>query len=288
MTPPVASTPASSSTSSRAPALAAWFFALALFAPVLAWLVHIWSTSVYDAHGALVPFIAFAMILVRRRALAAVPRAPSGAGLWLVSAGVLLLLAGLLMDFNMLGGIALVITIMGLVWTLWGRATLWQLSFPLVFLLLMLPLNYPLEIFAGYPLRVLSVKLTSAMLRLGGLDVTVQGTLITTPQFQVAIESPCSGLKTLSALLMTGLVLAHFLHPRWRERALLLLLIPPVAIVANAIRNMVIVLLGHYRGREVAMGALHTFSGLLVFLLAVALLILISEALQWRRASTSA
>ena len=242
----------------------------------------------YDAHGALVPLITLAMILGRRRALAAVPRAPAGAGLWLVSAGILLLLAGLLMDFNMLGGLALVIAIMGMVWTLWGRAMLWQLSFPLGFLLLMLPLNYPLEIFAGYPLRVLSVKLTAAMLHLGGLNAEVQGTLITTTQFQVAIESPCSGLKTLSALLMTGLVLAHFLHPRWRERALLLLLIPPVAIVANAIRNMVIVLLGHYRGREVAMGALHTFSGLLVFLLAVALLILISEVIQWRRPSTSA
>jgi exosortase len=273
---------------SRAPALVAWFFALALFAPVLGWLAHIWSTSIYDAHGVLVPFIAAVMVFSRRRDLAAAPHAPAGAGLWLVAAGAGLLLAALLMDFKLLGGVALVLTLAGLVWALWGGAALRTLAFPLGFLLLMLPLNYPLEIFAGFPLRVLSVKLTAALLHLGGLDVTVEGTLIATSQFQVAIESPCSGLKTLSALLMTGLVLAFFLHPRWRERAVILLLIPPVAIVANAVRNMVIVLLGHYRGREVAMGALHTFSGLLVFLLAVALLILISEALQWRRTSTSA
>ena len=278
----------SAATAPRTLALVAWFVALALFAPVIGWLVHTWSTSIYDAHGALVPFIAALMVLSRRRALAAAPCAPAAAGLWLVAAGALLLLASLLMDFNLLGGGALVITLAGLIWSLWGRAALQALAFPLGFLLLMLPLNYPLEIFAGFPLRVLSVKLTAGLLRLIGMDVTVQGTLIATTQFHVAIESPCSGLKTLSALLMTGLVLAFFLHPRWRDRAVILLLIPPVAIVANAVRNMTITLIGHYHGREAAMGSLHNFSGLLVFLLAVILLIFISEALLWRRASTSA
>jgi len=276
------------SSPSRSLALCAWFLAVALFAPVIAWLVRTWSTSIYDAHGVLVPFIAAVMVFSRRRAWAGSPHAPANAGLWLVAAGALLLLAALLMDFNLLGGVALIITLAGLVWSLWGGSLLKQLLFPLAFLLLMLPLNYPMEIFAGFPLRMLSVKLTAAMLRFSGMDVTVQGTLIATSQFQVAIESPCSGLKTLSALLMTGLVLAYFLHPRWRDRAVILLAIPPVAIVANAVRNMTITLIGHYHGREAAMGSLHSFSGLLVFLLAVTLLIFISEALLWRKTSTSA
>jgi len=278
----------SPASSPRTLALFAWFLAVALFAPVIGWLVHVWSTSVYDAHGVLVPFIAVIMVLSQRRAWAVTPRAPAGAGLWLVAAGALLLLAALLMDFNLLGGVALIVTLAGLAWSLWGGALLQQLAYPLAFLLLMLPLNYPMEIFAGFPLRILSVKLTAAMLRFSGLAVTVQGTLITTSHFQVAIESPCSGLKTLSALLMTGLVLAYFLHPRWRDRAVILVAIPPVAIVANAVRNMTITLIGHYHGRAAAMGSLHAFSGLLVFLLAVTLLIFISEALLWRKKSSAA
>lgn len=269
----------------RKKALLSGFIALALFAPVISWLVHIWNTSTYDAHGMLVPFIAAVMVYSRRKALACTPRAPSGAGLGLVTLGVLLLLAALLMDFNLLGGVALIITMAGLVWALWGSATVRVLAFPLGFLLLMLPLNYPLEIFAGFPLRVLSVKLTAGLLRLIGLDVTVQGTLIATAQFQVAIESPCSGLKTLSALLMSGLVLAFFLHDGWRARTLIVLLIPPVAVLANAVRNTTITLIGHYHGREAAMGFLHNFSGLAVFVLAVALLILFSELILWRKAS---
>jgi len=278
----------SAATAPRTLALVAWFVALALFAPVIGWLVHIWSTSIYDAHGVLVPFIAAIMVLSRRGALTAAPRAPAGTGLGLVALGALLLLAALLMDFNLLGGVALVVTLAGLIWSLWGGAVLKALVFPLGFLLLMLPLNYPLEIFAGFPLRVLSVKLTAGLLRLIGMDVTVQGTLISTTQFHVAIESPCSGLKTLSALLMTGLVLAFFLHRGWRARALILLLIPPVAILANAVRNMTITLIGHHYGRDAAMGFLHNFSGMAVFILAVVLLIIFSELILWRRKSISA
>jgi len=107
---------------SRTLALVAWFVALALFAPVIAWLVQVWSTSVYDAHGVLVPFIAGVMVLSRRRVLAGTAMAPTGAGLWLVLCGALLLLAALLMNFNLLGGVALVVMLAGLVWTLWGRA----------------------------------------------------------------------------------------------------------------------------------------------------------------------
>jgi exosortase len=271
----------------RPMALITCFVALALFAPVFGWLIHTWSTSIYDMHGIIVPFIAGVMIFSRRRELAGTPAAPSGMGLWLVVCGSVLLLVSLLMNLHLLGGLALVVTLAGMVWTWWGGAVAAKLAFPLGFLLLMLPLNYPLEIFAGFPLRVLSVKLTAALLRLIGVDVLVQGTLLATSQFQLAIESPCSGLKTLSALLMTGLVLAFFLHQGWRARLVLLVLIPPVAIVANAVRNMTITLLGHYRGPEAAMGAMHTFSGLIVFLLAVALLILFSELILWRGKSNS-
>ena len=260
-----------------------WLLLLILFAPVIRWFVTTWSTSIYDAHGALVPLIVGVMLWSRRRNLASEPRQPDFAGLWLLGAAVLLLLLAMLMDFNMLGGVAFIIAVAGMIWTLQGVRWLRAAIFPVSFLLFMLPLNYPLEIFAGFPLRLLSVKLTAALLRLTGLEVTVQGTLLATSNFQVAIESPCSGLKTLSALLMVGLVLSFFLRHRLYERMVLLLLIPVVAVLANAVRNMVITLLGHFYGREYALGFLHSFSGLAVFLLAVALLILFSELLLWRR-----
>jgi len=266
---------------------AAWLLVIALFAPVISWLVRIWTMSIYDAHGALVPLLVVGMIFAQRSVLAVTPRAPDIAGFALTGAGLLLLLQALLMNCNLLGGVALVAVVAGMVWTLWGRAVLRLLAFPLVFLLLMLPLNYPLEILLGFRLRLLATKLSAMFLTLLGLKINVHGTIIATSQFAVAIESPCSGLKTLSALLLAGIVLAYFQHKSWWQRGLIVLLVPPVALLANALRNTAIILIGHNYGQPAAMGWLHAFSGLMTFLLAVALLILISETLLWRRKPAS-
>ena len=265
----------------------AWLLFGLLFQPVLRWLIHIWTHSGYDAHGALVPFVAAGMIWSRKPALQRAPHAPKPAGLLLAGAGLLLLLASQLTNFNLLGGLALVVAAAGMVWTLWGDAVARLLSFPLAFLLLMLPINYPLEILLGFPLRMLSTRLSAMLLGWLGVATTIHGTIITTARFAVSIESPCSGLKTLSALLLAGLMVAFFLHKRVWHRVLILLLIAPVALAANALRNTTIILIGHNYGEAAAMGWLHAFSGLAVFLLSLLLLVLISEILLWRRKPAS-
>lgn len=270
------------------PAGLAWLTVIALFAPIISWLVQTWTSSVYDAHGALVPLLAGSMVLTQRRALASAPRAPDNAGLALTGAGLVILLLALLMNFNLMGGVALVVVVTGMAWSLWGRTVVRLLAYPLGMLFLMLPLNYPLEIAIGFRLRLLATKLSSLLLGWLGLPIEVHGTIISTSRFAVAIESPCSGLKTLSALLLAGLVLAYFLHRRWWERGLIALLVFPVALVANAIRNTTIILIGHNYGRAAAMGWLHEFSGMATFLLAVLILILTSEILLWRRKLASA
>ena len=266
---------------------AAWLLLIFLFAPVVSWLVKTWTVSMYDAHGALAPLLAGGMILTRRRELAALPCASDARGLCLAGAGIMILLTALLMNFNMLGGVALIVTLAGMIWTLCGAAVLRLLAFPLAFLLLMLPLNYPLEVVLGFRLRLLATQVSTLFLSWVGIPVEVQGTVISTSQFSVAIESPCSGLKTLSALLLAGMTQAFFLHKRWWERGVILLLVPPVALLVNAMRNTVIVLIGHYYGESAAMGWLHGFSGVMTFLLAMVILIVFSEVLLWRRKSAS-
>ena len=85
--------------------LVAWLFFSIMFAPVLTWLVQIWGTSLYDAHGAVVPFLVAGMLFSRKRELAGAPHTPDPTGLALTGAGVLLLLTSLLVGFNMLGGV---------------------------------------------------------------------------------------------------------------------------------------------------------------------------------------
>lgn len=251
------------------------------FSSVVQWLIQTWFSSSYDQHGVFVPFLALVMVAIRRREVLGQPVYESPAGLWLAASGLFLLLIGVVLDLNLLAGAALVITLAGMFWSQYGLHIFRRLRLPLAFMMLMLPLNYPLDIFAGFPLRLIATRLTVLFLRGIGIDAIRQGTLIITPKFQLAIDAPCSGLHLLAALLMTGFFLTWLVHRRLRDSFLVLLLLAPVAVLSNAVRTSVITWLGHTYGRETAMGALHQFSGLAVFVLALILLIVFSEILLY-------
>ena len=258
-------------------------FVVAFFFPVLLWLVHTWTTSIYDAQGCLAPLIVMAVIIVKRRDLAMMDKAPTYGGMPLVLLGIALMLAAVMMDIKMAMGVAMIVTLAGLIWCLWGMAVFSWALMPLSLLVLMLPLNYPMEVFIGFPMRMLATKLTAGLLKLSGLAVTVQGTMISTSKYQMVIDTPCSGIRTLAAMLLVGLTLAYLAHRHWMDRLIVILLLAPVAILANAVRNYVIALIGHRFGSETAAGFVHVLSGVVVFIVSMLLLILLSEFLLWRR-----
>jgi exosortase len=80
------------------------------------------------------------------------------------------------------------------------------------------------------------------------------------------IENPCSGLRSLQAMLATGVLLAGLL-PRgevWR-RALLVALAVPMALAGNSLRITMLVLVAHYVGIRQAVGTFHDVSGYLTY-----------------------
>jgi exosortase len=87
------------------------------------------------------------------------------------------------------------------------------------------------------------------------------------------VAEACSGIRSLQALLALGTVYAYFTLPGlWKRWALVLLSIP-IAIAANAFRVTGTGVLAHYWGAEAAEGFYHTFSGLFIFVVALALLL---------------
>ena len=72
--------------------------------------------------------------------------------------------------------------------------------------------------------------------------------------------------------LITGAIFALF-QPggRWRRGAMLALAVP-IAMLGNAVRLTLLIVVAHYAGVPAAMGALHDLSGYLVFAVALAAL----------------
>jgi exosortase len=82
-------------------------------------------------------------------------------------------------------------------------------------------------------------------------------------------------------LFTIGVLYGYLCEPRVWARVLLCLSTVPIAIAANGLRVSGTGVAAHFYGPKVADGFFHTFSGLLVFVAASAMLVLFHRALQW-------
>lgn len=102
--------------------------------------------------------------------------------------------------------------------------------------ILALPFAATLQFYLGYPLRVIAGDLSAFMLRMNGIAVAREGSMLAWQGQLVSIDAPCSGVKMLWAglLLASALAAAGRLTAPRTAAALTLAIVAVVA--ANAIR----------------------------------------------------
>lgn len=157
-----------------------------------------------------------------------------------------------------------------------GRA----LIFPTIYMTLAIPLSFIEKI--TFPLRHIASKL--AVLTLNGLAIPVVnvGTAIcdTNGKFQLDVADPCSGIRSLLALMALSLAFAKLSKLNNAGKTILFLSFLPVAIIANIIRIILLVLVTKFFGTEIAMGFYHDISGYIIFIIATILLFFIEHNLK--------
>jgi exosortase len=199
-------------------------------------------------------------------------------GSWL---GVAPLLIGLgLLALGQLGSLltplraGYVFTLMGLVLLILGRDVFRLLLFPLVFLLLMVPLPQSLVNVIAFPLQLIAAEWAVATLQLLDIPVLLEGNIIHLPHSDLFVAEACSGLRSLMALLTLGVVFAQFFRKgKLVQQLILISSTLPIAVFVNAVRVAVTGGLSHYVGPETAGGFIHDFQGMITFTLAFFLLL---------------
>lgn len=94
-----------------------------------------------------------------------------------------------------------------------------------------------------------------------------------TGAFSIDVAEPCSGMRSLFAMMALTAGYAYFTQPTWIRRGLLFALSIPIAIVGNVSRILSIVLVAATCSSDFAMGFYHDYSGYVVFLVAVFLMV---------------
>ena len=257
---------------------------------VLCWPTFRWMAERFDAHdsfyshGWLVPFASGWLIWQRRAVWSLLPRHAAFSGLALLVPCLLIQVVATWWRLGFVAGFAMLGVIWGLVWVWWGRPFLWALRFPLLFLLFMVPLPGVLLIAVSFKMKLLAASLATTMLKLGGMPAVQAGSMIRVPGISVIVDDTCSGLRSLISLitlstLWTALMPRH--TTRWQRLTVVASSIP-IAVVANMVRIILLVLLAAVYGSEAAEGFLHYGSGIVVFGVALVVLAWLSRTVeQW-------
>lgn len=252
-----------------------------LFHEVIRRLVDDWRVDENYSHGFLIPLISGYAIWTQRHELQTRLPQPQ---LWLggvcVVVAVALHLAGVLTGEQYASRLALVLSLAGLTLYFGGWNWLRAWWFPLGLLLLALPV--PSLIFnpLAFRLQLLASDSATRLIQACGIPALREGNLIELAYLKLEVVEACSGIRSLMSLTTLAAVYAYFFEQRWWRRIVLLLAVPPIAVLANAARVAGTGIMAHYRGAAAAEGFLHSFSGVLVFAVAVLLLLALAQALN--------
>jgi exosortase len=263
----------------------------------LAWfLQHGWKQDEWKHCWLILPFFCFFVYQVREKLALVQPK-----GEWLGLIAFIFCLSiyyiGFKVDNTQLGIFAIWVTAPSLVLWLAGWRALSILAFPLLFLFFAWPVGF-LESAITFPLRMLMSHAAVFSLDFIGIDVVRNGTgILSAPEpllgipagkkFAVDVADPCSGIRSLFALMMASALYGNLVLVKWWQKWILFICSVPLAIAGNLARILMITIGTIVFGPEFAIGKnpltdpswFHIIAGLLVFAVAISGMVGIAKLL---------
>jgi len=236
---------------------------IVIYSNTLIWLFTAWWSDPYYSHGVLVPLISGYLIWTKRALLSELPKEPSGLGIPVIVAGLLIHGVGLFRTIWFASAISIVIVLAGIILFIYGTDVMKSLLFPVSFLIFMAPIPFAPVI--GAALQAPSAGLAATLVSALGIPATVTGAEIRLTECAFDVGAPCSGLRSIISLLTLAALYAYLLEGSIVMKATVFLSALPIAIAANVLRITTILLVANAYGSDVAMRFFHDFSSLLLF-----------------------
>jgi exosortase len=265
---------------------ATWIALTALTIPTVITLgQQVWSTET----GAQGPIVLFTGAWLVWRQLPELRKDAATGSSWLTAliamAGLGLYIFGRAYDFISIEAGGLYGVCVAFAYSYFGLRALLKIWFPLFYLAFVIPPPGWLMDSLTAPLKAFVSAASTGLLQAAGVPVVREGVALFVAQYQLLVEDACSGMNSLTGLIAISLFYIYLLrNASWRYSLLLVALVVPIAIIANIIRIMILVLLTYFFGDGVAQSFLHLSAGMFLFALALALVFAIDHLLSLVRA----
>jgi len=267
------------------------FFLSVVAASVISWpslrtlIVAAYNNDQYT-HTLLILPISLYLIATKLKSTSVSARYRTTLGLIVVLAALLIGTAGLhafavSQDYKLsISVFALVLCWLGLVIAAYGLQVFKSLLFPLLFLLLMVPLPPPVMDKIIYGLQTASLHATSALFKVAGVPVQANGFVLSLPGLDIEVARQCSGIRSSIVIIIAGLIVQYCcLRSTW-TRVIFVASVVPLAIAKNTVRIFTLSVLAMRVSPEFLEGRLHHSGGIVFFLLTLAALLLWLKVLQ--------
>jgi exosortase len=235
-------------------------------------------------HGMLVPLISAGLIYWKWEDISKVPIEGHPVGLAVMAVALLVYWVGYMIDITFVGFASAQLMVGGLILWFLGWKFFLAILFPYCFLAFTWP-YYFAESAISLPLRHLMSTTAYHLLNLLGISTLKVGTaLISAPdtlgnlqagdRFRLDVADPCSGIRSLFALVMLSSLYGYVAVEKGWIRLAAFLAAFPLAVLGNLARVLMLTFGTLLLGTEVAIGTdadpsfFHNLSGYLVFLVA--------------------
>ncbi|NOZ70170.1 MAG: exosortase [Deferribacteres bacterium] len=232
-----------------------WIMTAAMYAPVFFNLYSFRWDKVDYTHAYFILPISLWLTLRKKEALKELAgRSGAGSGnllsLFLLVPGILMFIIGWRQDYLFISTLSLIPVLFGLLLFLYGTGVAKALSFPILYLLLLVPPPFGILDSITLPMRYGISAATETILRFFDYPITRKGLLLTIGYNDIFMGQPCSGFRSLITMFSLVLVYVYIIKGTLGKKLILTAFIIPAALLGNLIRVITLCLITFYFGEE--------------------------------------
>jgi exosortase B len=249
---------------------------VSLYAPTYLDLARrVWPSD-EQGHGPIILALGLWLLYGLRHELAALPAHPDklfGAAFFI--GGLLMYVLGRTQGILVFEVFSQHLVVVGLLLLFVGWRGIRLVWFPLVFLLFIVPLPTSVVSSVTGPLKSAVSAVAASLLYSLGYPVARAGVMLSVGQYQLLVADACAGLNSMFTLEALGWLYMNLMRYTSAVRNVALaVLIIPISFAANVIRVLILVLVTYHFGDEAGKGFIHSFAGMVLFIVGLSLMLL--------------